>query len=80
MNKAELIAAVAAKTGDTKKVAEASVKIFLRHERNPCQTIIKQNKVIHIYNNMHSLLKKRILSVCLFSSCMLQKYKKWTSI
>ena len=24
---------------------------------------------------MHSLLKKRILSVCLFSSCMLQKYK-----
>ena len=57
------------------KVAEASVKIFLRHERNPCQTIIKQNKVIHIYNNMHSLLKKRILSVCLFSSCMLQKYK-----
>ena len=29
MNKSELIAAVAAKTGDTKKVAEASVNAFI---------------------------------------------------
>ena len=29
MNKAELIAAIAAKTGDTKKVAEASVNAFV---------------------------------------------------
>ena len=29
MNKAELIAAVAAKTGDTKKAAEASVNAFV---------------------------------------------------
>ena len=29
MNKAELIAAIAAKTGDTKKVAEASVNAFI---------------------------------------------------
>ena len=29
MNKAELIAAIAAKTGDTKKVAEATVNAFV---------------------------------------------------
>ena len=29
MNKAELVAAVAAKTGDTKKAAEASVDAFV---------------------------------------------------
>ena len=29
MNKAELVAAIAAKTGDTKKVAEASVNAFV---------------------------------------------------
>ena len=29
MNKADLIAAIAAKTGDTKKVAEASVNAFV---------------------------------------------------
>ena len=29
MNKAELIAAIAAKTGDTKKVAETSVNAFV---------------------------------------------------
>ena len=30
MNKADLIAAIAAKTGDTKKVAESTVKCFCR--------------------------------------------------
>ena len=34
MNKAELIAAIAAKTGDTKKAAEASVNAFVEVVKN----------------------------------------------
>ena len=34
MNKAELIAAIAAKTGDTKKAAEASVNAFIETVTN----------------------------------------------
>ncbi len=34
MNKAELIAAIAAKTGDTKKVAEATVNAFVETVTN----------------------------------------------
>ena len=42
MNKAELIAAIAAKTGDTKKAAEASVNAFVEAVT---ESLVKGDKV-----------------------------------
>ena len=49
MNKAELIAAVAAKTGDTKKAAEEAVNAFVEVVTNALEThkLKKKSKYLH---------------------------------
>ena len=60
MNKSDLIAAIAAKTGETKKNAEASLNAFVEVVT---ETLVKGDKVQLVGANTNTNFKKGVIKI-----------------